>query len=78
VKEYSLSVNIPTELLKLIPSEKQGTLKAVLEGDPRPSYQDDPEREYGMRFSDYEIFFKVDKKVLTVTKIEKSCQNRQL
>ena len=78
VKEYSLSVNIPTELLKLIPSEKQGTLKAVLEGDPRPSYQDDPEREYGMRFSDYEIFFKVDKKTLTVTKIEKSCQNRQL
>ena len=45
---------------------------SILEQDPRPSYQDDPEREYGMVFSDYEIFFKVKDNTLTVTRIEKA------
>ena len=71
VKAYSLSVSIPAALQDMIPIDMRDTLKTILEGDPRPSYQDDPDREYGMRFSDYEIFFKVNDKALNVTKIEK-------
>ena len=69
VKEYSLNVIFCKELLSKIPIPKQNALLKILEHDPRPSYQDDPEREYGMKFSDYEIFFKVSESTLTVTRI---------
>ena len=44
-------------------------LQGVLENDPRPSYQHDPERVYGMEFSGLEVHFVVDGAVLTVTGI---------
>ena len=44
-------------------------LRGVLEIDPRPSYQHDPERVYGMEFSGLEVHFVVDGAVLTVTGI---------
>ena len=44
-------------------------LRGVLENDPRPSYQHDPERVYGMEFSGLEVHFVVDDAVLTVTGI---------
>ncbi len=70
VKEYALNVVFCKELLSKIHISKQNALIKILEHDPRPSYQDDPKREYGMRFSDYEIFFKVSGNILTVTKVE--------
>ena len=70
VREYALNVEFCKELLSKIDIFKQNALIKILEHDPRPSYQDDPEREYGMRFSDYEIFFKVDGYCLTVTRVE--------
>ena len=70
VREYALKVDICKELLAKIHISKQETIIKILEQDPRPSYQEDPEREYGMVFGDYEIFFKVDKDTLTVTRIE--------
>ena len=69
VKNYSLKVDICKELLTKIHISKQKSLITILENDPRPSYQNDPEREYGMLFSDYEVFFKVNGDTLTVTKI---------
>ena len=45
-------------------------LQGVLENDPRPSYQHDPERVYGMEFGGLEVHFKVDGEVLTVTGID--------
>ena len=44
-------------------------LQGVLENDPRPSYQHDPERVYGMEFSGLEVHFVVDGAVLPVTGI---------
>ena len=44
-------------------------LRGVLENDPRPSYQHDPERVYGMEFSGLEVHSVVDGAVLTVTGI---------
>ncbi len=70
VKNYSLKVNICKELLSKIKKSKRDAVIKILEHDPRPSYQEDPEREYGFKFSDYEIFFKVSGDTLTVTRIE--------
>ena len=50
--------------------KKRESLKAVLAHDPRPSYQDDPERVYGMEFAGYEIKFMVENGILRVTDIE--------
>ena len=70
VKDYSLNVDFCKELLSKIDVSKQNSLIEILRQDPRPSYQNDPEREYGMRFANYEIFFRVDGDTLTVTRVE--------
>ena len=70
VRDYALNVDFCKELLSKIEISKQKTLIEILEQDPRPSYQNDPEREYGMLFSDYEIFFKVREGTLTVTDVK--------
>ena len=72
VREYALKVDFCKELLSKIDISRQKSLIHILEQDPRPSYQNDPEREYGMRFADYEIFFKVDGDTLTVTRVERA------
>ena len=43
----------------------------MLASDPRPSYQHDPERIYGMEFAGLEVHFKVDSEVLTVTGVDR-------
>lgn len=70
VQNYRLNVVFCKDLLSKVRESKQNSLIKVLEQDPRPSYQNDPEREYGMRFSDYEIFFKVTDDTLTVTRVK--------
>ena len=70
VREYRLNVTFCKELLSKVTISKQKSLIQILEQDPRPSYQNDPEREYGFRFADYEIFFRVDSDNLTVTRVE--------
>lgn len=67
---YRLEVSFPENLLARIPEEKRSALISVLENDPRPSYKADGEREYGMIFSDYEVFFKVSDGILTVTNVK--------
>ena len=69
-REDGLSVEIPEMLLERIQEKKRESLKAVLAHDPRPSYQDDPERVYGMEFAGYEIKFMVENGILRVTDIE--------
>ena len=71
LEERRLEVEFPSDLLKRVNEGKREALKAVLAADPRPSYQNDPEREYGMRFAEYEVRFKVEGKRLTVTEVEK-------
>ena len=70
-KEYGLQVKIPEELFRKVSEEKREALKAVLAHDPRPSYQNDPERIYGMEFAGYEVKFRVEDGVLYVAQIEK-------
>lgn len=61
-----LQVIFPEELLAVIAEDKRQGLIECLADDPRPSYQDDPNRIYGMRFGDYELKFSVQNAVLTV------------
>lgn len=68
--ERKLEVDISDELLYAVPEEKRSQLIGVLAGDPRPSYQNDPERVYGFSFADMEVKFTVSEGVLTVTEIE--------
>ena len=64
--EYLLEVSIPDELLDKIPENQRESLISVLAHDPRPQYQDDPERMYGMAFGDMEIKFMVNGMQLNV------------
>ena len=50
-------------------------IEYILSQDPRPAYQDDPEREYKMDYSGYRVTFTVDKGVVCVQNIEKSENN---
>ena len=65
-----LQVYIPDELLAKIPEEKLAGLRECLADDPRPSYQEDGERIYGMQFADFEIKFFVKDGILQVTDVE--------
>lgn len=68
--EYRLEVDFPKHLLNQIPESKRSALIECLADDPRPSYQDDPERIYSMLFADFDIKFKVFDKKLFVTEIK--------
>ena len=68
--DFLLEVQIPDSLLSKVPQDKRQPLIGVLSHDPRPSYQQDPKREYGLSFADMNIRFRVSEKVLTVTNIE--------
>lgn len=69
IQDHKLKVEFPEELLKKIPVEKREALLAVLANDPRPGYQKDPERKYGMSFGSWDIHFKVDGEQLQVLEV---------
>ena len=69
-ENYHLNVEFPDEFLSKIPQEKQAGLMECLADDPRPSYQDDPARVYGMAFAEFEIKFIVKENTLTVVSVE--------
>ena len=64
-----LAVDFPEELLSKIPPQRREALIGVLEQDPRPSYQKDGERVYGMTFGGWNVKFTVREGVLTVTEV---------
>lgn len=63
----TLHVELDAGALAGFPKEKLAALRAVLACDPRPAYQHDPDRVYGMHFAGWEIRFCVKDRVLTVT-----------
>ena len=65
-----LEVDFPPELLDKVPEDKREALVGVLSRDPRPSYQHDPERVYGMAFAGLEVRFSVDGDALHVRAVE--------
>lgn len=69
-KDERLEVVFPEHLAKLIPKEKRASLCECLSDDPRPSYQDEPERIYTMAFGDWQISFQVKEKYLIILDIK--------
>ncbi len=64
-----LRVEAAEGLLDRLPPEKWGALVGALSCDPRPAYREEGERVYGMGFAGYEVRFRVEGGVLTVTEI---------
>ena len=64
-----LEVDFPGRLFSAVPEEKRTGLISVLAHDPRPRYQDDPERVYGMAFAGLDIRFRVEGGTLQVTEV---------
>ena len=65
-----LTVDFPADLESLVPAEKRLALRGVLANDPRPRYQNDPERVYGLNFAGQNVKFTVDGQRLTVREVE--------
>ena len=70
-REDRLAVDFPPQLEALVPPDKREALRGVLAGDPRPSYQRDPQRLYGLGFAGLQVRFTVEGGVLHVRQVEK-------
>ena len=70
----TLEVLISPDMLEKIPPERREALRGVLAQDPRPHYQDDPERIYGFGFAGMEVRFSVEGSRLTVREISEAEQ----
>ena len=70
--KFLLNVEFPQELLSILPEEKRSAAMGVLSHDPRPSYQRNPERTYGLTFGGYDIRFTVKEDTLTVHDVVKA------
>lgn len=65
-----LPVDFPEELQTKLPADKRAALAAVLAQDPRPRYQDDPERLYGLDFAGFNVRFRVADGAVFVVDVE--------
>ena len=67
---FLLKVDFPPELLNKLPEQKREAAIGILSHDPRPSYQDNPERIYGLSFAGFNIRFTVQGQLLTVLEVD--------
>ena len=70
--DYLLQVDFPAQMLAILPEEKRDAAVGVLSHDPRPSYQQQPGRVYGMTFAGCNIRFTVEDGVLHVISTERA------
>lgn len=70
-EKRTVEVEIPEEIAGRMDAETLEALKAVLREDPRPAYQDDPERVYAFEFGGWHIEFRVEGRLLRVERGEK-------
>lgn len=70
-RDYALEVQCAPELLQVLPVDKRKALIGILAQDPRPGYQHDDGRVYGVSFAGYNVKFTVSGQLLTVRAVEK-------
>lgn len=68
---FLLEVDFPASLLEKLPESKRNAAIGVLSHDPRPSYQRNPDRIYGLSFAGFDICFTVKDKTLSVCEVKK-------
>ena len=71
VRDYALEVVFPEEWMAQVPQRLREPVLGLLAQDPRPSYQNDPQRVYGVAFGGYDFRFRVDNGILTVCEVVK-------
>ena len=71
-KDFILDVKFPQHLLDKIPQNKQAAAIGVLSHDPRPSYQKQSDRVYGLNFAGFDIRFQVSGDTLTVLEVSEN------
>lgn len=71
VARRTLTVQFPPDLLARVPEDRRAGLLGVLECDPRPSYQKDPKRVYGLDFAGCNVRFQVTDEVLKVIEVSR-------
>ena len=67
--DFLLNVDFPAHLLEKLPENKRTAVVGVLSHDPRPSYQRNPNRTYGLTFAGFNIRFTVEKNTLYVKEV---------
>lgn len=67
--DYSLSVSIPSHFLEKIDPSDRETIYDIIKNDPRPSYQNSPDRAYTFDYSKYSVSFKVSEECAEVCSI---------
>ena len=69
-KNDGLTVTFNGDLEMRVPAEQRAVLRQILAQDPRPSYQEDPERIYGMDYAGMRIRFRVADGCLRVCSVQ--------
>lgn len=69
--DHHLNVVFPEDLLAIIPEDKREGLKNCIADDPRPSYHNDPERIYSMKFAEFDIHFTVSENIAIVIAVDR-------
>ncbi len=76
MQDYHLEVDVPQDLLEILPEEKRQAVMDCLAEDPRPSYQEDAQRIYSMQFAGFDIHFRVENGCAIVTGIDPLSRNQ--
>jgi tRNA-Thr(GGU) m(6)t(6)A37 methyltransferase TsaA len=69
-KDDQLFVVCPDEWITKLPPEKREALRIILSQDPRPAYQNDPQRIYGFSFAGFEIQFYVQNRTAYLVSVK--------
>lgn len=69
--QHRLQVAFPDAMLDMIPAEKRKTLLDILQYDPRPAYQEDNERVYGLTYAGFNVRFTIDGNKITICEVER-------
>ena len=76
VKGDQLQVQCSEEMMLQIPKQHRQAVIDILAQDPRPHYQQDPTRIYGMEYANMEIKFRVEDTTLVVCEIIRKEETR--
>lgn len=71
VFSHHLDVEVSPEVLEQMPKEKREAVMEILSQDPRPGYQREPERIYGMEYGGMDMKFRVEDEKIILMKVEK-------
>jgi tRNA-Thr(GGU) m(6)t(6)A37 methyltransferase TsaA len=73
-----LKTVFPEAVREKFPKEKYETLREILAADPRPAYQRDPDRIYGLSYAGFDVHFQVkENTVIVLDAVERSVSSVQ-